>query len=124
MVVLAGMKQGPEGLKHAEVGLCISQNWKYGICYVWMISFNATYYAERCWLRQVRSANYTVKECCNANRRKQACDTSQICCYWLVLAQDYFFWYSATLASCTCDDSDFLPCFANIIQNKKKNLSN
>jgi len=30
-------------LKHAVVRLCLSLNWKGGICDAWMISFNATY---------------------------------------------------------------------------------
>lgn len=87
------------GVKDWVVGHCISLNWKCGVCDTWVISFNATYQAEEYWLRQVSSANYMLKECCNPNRQKQACVVSQICCCCSVLVQIDPFWYCAALAS-------------------------
>lgn len=111
------------GVKDWVVGHCISLNWKCGVCDTWVISFNATYQAEEYWLRQVSSANYMLKECCNPNRRKQACVVSQICCCCAVLVQIDPFWYCAALASLTCGNAALFMSSADVTDNKKKNLS-
>lgn len=64
-----------------------------------------------------------LKECCNPNRRKQACVVSQICCCCSVLVQIDPFWYCAALASLTCDNAALFMSSANATDNKKKNLS-